>query len=272
MELTDLRVWRDAWTSVSRPSGSTPLWISARPIRTSCGDMPVSFSSAWSKSCAASPVSGSRRSSRPQEHHGLPLIWPSGHRQARAARGFRRLRGARGRTNASAASRDGQLGRVRPNNGFRPADRQYAGSRSVQVPVASADTGKLIKAAVTALAVLYMPGYRYKEAGVILLDLLPAAAAQAGLFDLPDDVRSIASMRAIDNLNARTAAARSRWASPASAKSGGCGGIHIAALHDRLGCATADLTVPSKKAAKPANFFGWHESTVSAKLVNMGVS
>jgi DNA polymerase V len=110
----------------------------------------------------------------------------------------------------------------------------------VQLPVASTDTGKLIKAAVTALAALYMLGYRYKEAGVILLDLLPAVAAQAGLFDLPDDVRSIARMRAIDNLNARTAAARSRWASPASAKSGGCGGIHIAALHNRLGCATAD--------------------------------
>ena len=88
-------------------------------------------------------------------------------------------------------------------NSFKPTDRQYAGSKAVQLPVASADTGKLIKAAVTALAALYKPGYRYKKAGVILLDLVPAGAAQAGLFDRPDDARSIARMRAIDNLNAR---------------------------------------------------------------------
>ena len=33
---------------------------------------------------------------------------------------------------------------------------------------------------------LWRDGYRYKKAGVMLLDLHPAAAVQAGLFDQPD--------------------------------------------------------------------------------------
>jgi DNA polymerase V len=70
-------------------------------------------------------------------------------------------------------------------------------------PWASADTGKLIRAAMIALGALYRSGYRYKKAGVILLDLVPAGTAQAGLFDRPDDARSIARMRAIDSLNVR---------------------------------------------------------------------
>jgi DNA polymerase V len=83
------------------------------------------------------------------------------------------------------------------------------------------NTGKLIRAAMTALAALYKPGYRYKKAGVILLDLVPAAAVQSSLFDAPDDARSIARMRAIDRLNGRfgrgtiafgTAGERQVWA------------------------------------------------------------
>jgi DNA polymerase V len=88
-------------------------------------------------------------------------------------------------------------------NRFKPTDRQYAASKSLHLPVATADTGKLIKAAIAALGALYRPGYRYKKAGVILLDLVPAAGVQAGLFDAPDDARSMARMRAIDALNAR---------------------------------------------------------------------
>ena len=38
-----------------------------------------------------------------------------------------------------------------------------------------------------ALGALYRPGYRYKKAGVILLDLMPAADVPAGLFDAPDN-------------------------------------------------------------------------------------
>jgi DNA polymerase V len=88
-------------------------------------------------------------------------------------------------------------------NRFKPADPQHSGSKAAQLPVATADTGKLIQAAMAALDRLYRPGFRYKMAGVILLDLVPASRVQASLFDAPDDARSIARMKALDALNAR---------------------------------------------------------------------
>src|SRR3546814_6667141 len=43
----------------------------------------------------------------------------------------------------------------------------------------------------------------YKKAGVMLLDLHPAAALQVGLFEAPDTPTAQARMRAIDSLNRR---------------------------------------------------------------------
>lgn len=47
------------------------------------------------------------------------------------------------------------------------------------------------------------PGYCYEKAGVTFIDLVSADRVQAGLFDHPDDARSMARMTAIDVLNAR---------------------------------------------------------------------
>ena len=88
-------------------------------------------------------------------------------------------------------------------NRFRPDDAQYDGVQAIALPVATADTGKLIAAAQRGLGALYRPGYRYKKAGIMLLDLVPAAAVQGGLFDRPDTPRAQAGMRAVDALNRR---------------------------------------------------------------------
>lgn len=88
-------------------------------------------------------------------------------------------------------------------NHFRPQDAQYDAVRHVAFPVATADTAKLIGAARRGLAALYRRGYRYKKAGVILLDLTPARKAQSGLFDAADSTASNARMRAVDALNQR---------------------------------------------------------------------
>ncbi|MCW6512493.1 Y-family DNA polymerase [Lichenifustis flavocetrariae] len=85
----------------------------------------------------------------------------------------------------------------------RPQDRQYAAERSVTLPVASADTGKLNHAAMRALDALWRSGLEYKKAGVMLLNLAAADTVQGGLFDRPDDPRAIARMRALDSLNAK---------------------------------------------------------------------
>ena len=108
--------------------------------------------------------------------------------------------------------------------------------------MATADTGKLTAAAMAALGIIFKPGYRYKKAGVTFLDLVPAGRVQSGLFDQPDDTRSLQRMRAIDQLNVRfgrgtigfgTAGERQASESPA--------GIHFAALHNGLERVTARL-------------------------------
>jgi DNA polymerase V len=88
-------------------------------------------------------------------------------------------------------------------NRFKPDEAQHCATRAVHLPVATSDSGKLIGAALTGLEVMWRDGYRYKKAGVVLLDLHPAAAVQAGLFDKADSPRRVALMRTIDRLNLR---------------------------------------------------------------------
>jgi DNA polymerase V len=88
-------------------------------------------------------------------------------------------------------------------NSFKREQRQYNATKAVRLPVATADTGKLIAAAMAALGIIFKPGYRYKKAGVTFLDLAPAGRVQSGLFDQPGDARSIGRMRAIEQLNTR---------------------------------------------------------------------
>jgi DNA polymerase V len=105
-------------------------------------------------------------------------------------------------------------------NPFRLQDQQYHASRSIRLPVASADTGKLTHAALRALEAVYKPDYRYKKAGIMLLDLHKAEKAQPGLFDPVDDAASLARMTAIDALNKKfgqavwyaSAGTRKQWA------------------------------------------------------------
>ena len=85
----------------------------------------------------------------------------------------------------------------------RPQDRQYVAELAVALPVATADTGKLNHAAMRAFDALWRPGHDYKKAGVMLLNLVAASEVQGGLFDTPDDPRSIARMQALDALNAK---------------------------------------------------------------------
>ena len=86
-------------------------------------------------------------------------------------------------------------------NPFRTQDRQYEASRSIGLPVASADTTVLVKAALCALNRLWRDGYRYKKAGVTLLGLAPASIIQGDLWTKPDTPRSKALMRVMDGIN-----------------------------------------------------------------------
>ena len=121
-------------------------------------------------------------------------------------------------------------------NRFKPAEPQYSGSKAVHLPVATADTGKLIAAA-TGRARDHLPArLSLQESG---RDPPRSGAGRPGArrpVRSPDDARSIRRMRAIDALNARfgrgTVAFRHGRRAP---RLGIAAGIHIAALHDGVG-------------------------------------
>nr|WP_162246004.1 MULTISPECIES: DUF4113 domain-containing protein [unclassified Aureimonas] len=69
--------------------------------------------------------------------------------------------------------------------------------------MATSDTSRLIRAAMHGLACVYKPGFSYKKAGVICLDLHPASAVQSTLFHQPDDPGRVELMRLMDKLNQR---------------------------------------------------------------------
>ena len=87
-------------------------------------------------------------------------------------------------------------------NPFKPQERQYRAAQTVLLPVASADTSVLLRAANRGLASIWREGYRFKKAGAVLLELVPAATVQGDLWTAPDSLRSVALMAAVDRLNA----------------------------------------------------------------------
>jgi DNA polymerase V len=88
-------------------------------------------------------------------------------------------------------------------NRFKPDEAQHYAARPVRLPVATSDSARLIGTARAGLDAIWRDGYRYKKAGIVLLDLHPAAAVQEGLFDKKDDARRVTLMRTIDRLNIR---------------------------------------------------------------------
>ena len=88
-------------------------------------------------------------------------------------------------------------------NRFKPGQPQHCASQGVQLPVSTADTGKLIGAALRGLRLIWRDGFSYKKAGVLFLDLVPAASVQAGLFNAPDTPARQRLMGVVDRLNAQ---------------------------------------------------------------------
>jgi DNA polymerase V len=87
-------------------------------------------------------------------------------------------------------------------NPFKPREPQYAASKGIHLPVATADTALLLRAARQALAKLWRPNFRYKKAGVELFDIDQAQNAQGDLWTGPDSDRRKTLMACIDGINA----------------------------------------------------------------------
>lgn len=101
-----------------------------------------------------------------------------------------------------------------------PTDAQYYATKVVRLTIATADTARLIRAALWGLRGIYKPGFRYKKCGVLLLDLAPAASVQGSLFLRPDTPQRQAIMAAVDQLNARYGRDRVRYACSGLAEAG----------------------------------------------------
>lgn len=68
-------------------------------------------------------------------------------------------------------------------NPFKDEVPQYANSTSLRLPLATDDTLTLGHFALAALHLLYRDGFAYHKAGVMLMELMPRAQRQGGLFD-----------------------------------------------------------------------------------------
>jgi DNA polymerase V len=89
-------------------------------------------------------------------------------------------------------------------NPFHEQDPQYSNSIVIPLPNASADTRLLVRAALFGLKKIYRPGYAYKKAGVMLMDIAEAQTAQGSL--LPEHgsgKRTEGLMKTMDALNLR---------------------------------------------------------------------
>ncbi|MCH7517978.1 MAG: Y-family DNA polymerase [Candidatus Dadabacteria bacterium] len=85
-------------------------------------------------------------------------------------------------------------------NGFKD-EPQYSNSISCRLPEPTSYTPLLIKYALHLLKKIYKRGYKYKKAGVMLMDLVPAENTQFNLFTKIDHSRNAKLMEAFDKIN-----------------------------------------------------------------------
>lgn len=89
-------------------------------------------------------------------------------------------------------------------NRFREQDEQYANGITIGLPSPSSDTRTLIVAALAGLRHIYRPGFKYKKAGVMLMEIGAQGTTQGMLFDAPPAAHASNKLMAVlDAVNAR---------------------------------------------------------------------
>jgi DNA polymerase V len=89
-------------------------------------------------------------------------------------------------------------------NRFKQTAPQYGRSLVLTLPAATSDTVELSAWSERALRKIYRKGYGFKKAGVMLMDLSPAAERQSMLFDDTEHMaRRVRLNAALDAVNAR---------------------------------------------------------------------
>lgn len=82
-------------------------------------------------------------------------------------------------------------------------DAQYHGSETLSFQVATNFTLEILNYALRAFDRVFRQGFRYKKAGVMMLDLVPQHAVQGELFDEVDRNKAARLMSALDGVHVR---------------------------------------------------------------------
>jgi DNA polymerase V len=88
-------------------------------------------------------------------------------------------------------------------NRFAENRSQYSGQFGMSLPMATADSVRMLRLARHCLACCYRPGFRYNKAGVMLADIHSGSCEQSDWLADGDDGRQRALMRTLDVLNKR---------------------------------------------------------------------
>ena len=86
-------------------------------------------------------------------------------------------------------------------NRHRMQDVQYFKSVIVSLEVPTNDSTEIIKAALKGLEIIFKPGYNFKKAGVLVIDITSENQIQYGLFDTVDREKSKKAMQVLDKVN-----------------------------------------------------------------------
>jgi len=84
-------------------------------------------------------------------------------------------------------------------NNFREDLPQYWKNTIIKLPVPTSDTLEIVHYALEGLKSTFMPGFQYKEAGIIITEIV--TSAQLGLFDSVNREKREKLMQAIDKVN-----------------------------------------------------------------------
>ena len=83
-------------------------------------------------------------------------------------------------------------------NMFKPKQRQYSGSISMDFDTATSDSISITKLALQCTKKIYKYGYAYKKAGVTLSGIIPKNEVQLSMFESKDIARNNNLMRTLD--------------------------------------------------------------------------
>ncbi|OQX75064.1 MAG: hypothetical protein B6D61_11095 [Bacteroidetes bacterium 4484_249] len=89
---------------------------------------------------------------------------------------------------------------------------KYVNYKIIKLPVPSHQTTDLIHYAVIALKKLYKKGYKYKKAGVIVSDVIPADSRQTALWQEPETEKNKKLIEIIDKINEKAGIEKIKFA------------------------------------------------------------